>query len=217
MTAAPSGPFESWAILELFGHRRLAGLVREVELFGGKMCRIDIPTEPPATQFYGSAAIYGLTITTEEAARAVVSRMPRYEMSALGLPAPAGGAAPTATSDSHYTPDGHEEDEDTGDPRECEDCGEDVESTDSDLCNECIATQKRIDDRMVALDPIEELIAASSLGTPEAVALRAQTPPVVVAAIVERSEALVCPHDCTHGYSERCPHDCNCARCEMPF
>lgn len=63
-------PFEKprWAILELFGHRKLAGQVSDVELFGAKMCRIDIPTEPPVTQFYGGSAIYGVTPTTEELA-----------------------------------------------------------------------------------------------------------------------------------------------------
>lgn len=35
--------FSSWAILELMGHRQRAGLVQEVELFGGKLLRIDIP------------------------------------------------------------------------------------------------------------------------------------------------------------------------------
>lgn len=35
--------YEGWAILELMGHRRLAGYVREVELAGTGMIRLDIP------------------------------------------------------------------------------------------------------------------------------------------------------------------------------
>lgn len=67
--------FGSWCILELFGHRRLAGYVTEAELFGAKLLRIDIPTgEGMTTQYYGNAAVYGLTPTTEEIARAVAKR-----------------------------------------------------------------------------------------------------------------------------------------------
>lgn len=62
-----------WAILELMGHRRLAGLVSEEERFGATMCRIDVPGVDGnvATQYYGGSAIYCLTPCTEETARAV--------------------------------------------------------------------------------------------------------------------------------------------------
>jgi hypothetical protein len=36
-------PFEGWAILELMGHRRLAGRVSEIEIAGAKMLRLDVP------------------------------------------------------------------------------------------------------------------------------------------------------------------------------
>lgn len=35
--------FEGWAILELMGHRRLAGYVSECEVAGTKLLRIDVP------------------------------------------------------------------------------------------------------------------------------------------------------------------------------
>ena len=68
-----------WSILELFGHRRLAGWVTEVEIAGGKMLRVDVPAADPAstpavTQFYGVAAIYCLTPTTEPVARQLAAR-----------------------------------------------------------------------------------------------------------------------------------------------
>lgn len=68
--------FEGHAILELMGHRRLAGHVSEVEIAGGKFLRLDVPSqtpgEPPvATQFYSPGAIYCITPTSEETARAV--------------------------------------------------------------------------------------------------------------------------------------------------
>jgi hypothetical protein len=103
-------PFESWAIVELMGHRRLGGYVRAVELAGAAMLRIDVPElaeprctcwshapesgnqedhqagcmlfapsgAPPsdiyATQFYSASALYCLTPTTEQAARAIATR-----------------------------------------------------------------------------------------------------------------------------------------------
>lgn len=67
--------FDDWAILELMGHRRLAGRVTEVSQFGTAMCRIDIPMANGAmlTQYYGGPSIYCLTPTTEEIARAVAA------------------------------------------------------------------------------------------------------------------------------------------------
>lgn len=70
-------PFEGWAILELMGHRRLAGYVSEQEMAGTVMLRIDVPGDGggegqvAATQFYGGASIYCLTPTTEEVAKKV--------------------------------------------------------------------------------------------------------------------------------------------------
>lgn len=75
MTEAPeTTAYTGWAVLELMGHRRLAGYVSEAAQYGTAQIRIDIPTEdgqPPITQFYGGASIYCLTPVTEEAARAV--------------------------------------------------------------------------------------------------------------------------------------------------
>lgn len=69
--------FSGWAILELMGHRRLAGHVQEVEIAGHGMLRLDIPEVgdfPAATQFYSPGAIYAITPTTEETARLVQAR-----------------------------------------------------------------------------------------------------------------------------------------------
>lgn len=87
--------YEGWAILELMGHVRVAGHVRQEEQFGKALIRIDVPgddTERSTTQWYGPEALYCLTPTTEEIARAVaaVSRRPpvsAWELS-RALPAP---------------------------------------------------------------------------------------------------------------------------------
>lgn len=68
MTSGADEKFAGWVILELMGHRRLIGFLTEQEIAGKALLRIDILTEPPATQFYGTDAIYCITPTTEEMA-----------------------------------------------------------------------------------------------------------------------------------------------------
>lgn len=61
-----------WAIVEIFGHRRHAGRIREEERFGSKMLRVDVPIGGDAesngwrTHWYGGAAIFSM-VTTDEA------------------------------------------------------------------------------------------------------------------------------------------------------
>lgn len=72
--------FAEWAILELMGHRRLAGYVTEQQIGGSGFLRIDIPGDgSETTQFYAPSAVYAITPTSEETARKVA---------ALGRPAP---------------------------------------------------------------------------------------------------------------------------------
>ncbi len=68
--------FEGWAIVELMGHRQRGGYVKDVEMFGGKMLRIDIPVSPEATvtEFYGCTALYALRPCSEEIVRDHVRR-----------------------------------------------------------------------------------------------------------------------------------------------
>ena len=62
--------FEGWAFLELMGHRQRIGYVREAEMFGGKLLRIDIPAEGgDVTEFYGCSSIYAMRPCSEEIAR----------------------------------------------------------------------------------------------------------------------------------------------------
>lgn len=83
--------FGMWAILELMGHRRLTGYVTEETHFGVGMIRIDIYDDDLvapaiATQWYSPSALYCLTPTTEEIARAASNRpapIQRWELPAL--------------------------------------------------------------------------------------------------------------------------------------
>lgn len=72
MTTAPSG-FEQWIILEVYGHRRLAGKATEAPILGGGLLRLDIPNGNGGfiTQYYGPGAIFSMTPTTEVIAREV--------------------------------------------------------------------------------------------------------------------------------------------------
>ena len=63
-----------WAILEVFGHRKHVGRIREDERFGAKLLRIDVPNKGDpdghgwTTHWYGGASIFSMTMTDEASA-----------------------------------------------------------------------------------------------------------------------------------------------------
>ena len=67
--------FESWAIIEIFGHTQIAGKVSEASIGGCSFIRVDVPEcdgKPAFTKFYGNGAIYSMTPCGEEIALAAV-------------------------------------------------------------------------------------------------------------------------------------------------
>src|SRR4051812_12429070 len=61
----------TWAMVEIMGHRSHAGRCREVEQFGAKMLRIDIPIKGDPvngweTRLYSGPSIFSYTPSTEE-------------------------------------------------------------------------------------------------------------------------------------------------------
>lgn len=71
-----SGAYEAWALVEVMGHRRLAGKVTEVNLFGSKMMRVEIPEVdgiPAHEQILSGSAIFAFTPVGVEAARALAA------------------------------------------------------------------------------------------------------------------------------------------------
>lgn len=77
MTTTDTPAFDEWCIVELLGHRRLAGRVREVQLAGAGFLRLDIPataTHGEQTQFVSPGSVYALHPTTEAIATAVAAR-----------------------------------------------------------------------------------------------------------------------------------------------
>ncbi len=85
-----SDPFEGWAIVELMGHRRLAGHISEQEIAGAAFLRLDVRRsdsgdQAAVTQFYSASAVYCITPTTEDIARKLGDRLQpapvaRYEL-----------------------------------------------------------------------------------------------------------------------------------------
>lgn len=66
-----------WAIVELMGHKVVAGFACKDERFGAPLLRIDVPETddvPGFTQFYGLDAVYCISPVSEEVARLTVKQ-----------------------------------------------------------------------------------------------------------------------------------------------
>lgn len=94
-----SPPPAIWACVEIFGHRKHYGRIQEVERFGTKMLRVDVPVSASApllgeeerfeTFLYGGGSIFSLTPMTEGAARKWAEQERPRPISPLSrLPAP---------------------------------------------------------------------------------------------------------------------------------
>lgn len=62
---------EMWALVELFGHQRIAGKITQAELGSGELIRVDVPAvkdRAALTKFYNVKAIYGITPVDEATA-----------------------------------------------------------------------------------------------------------------------------------------------------
>jgi hypothetical protein len=103
VTQVQDTDYEGWGILELMGHRKLAGKLSTQKVAGASFLRIDIParkdtaieTEFVSTQFVNPTSIYAMHPTTEEVARAVAASIApdpvtKWDVKAL-LPASAEG------------------------------------------------------------------------------------------------------------------------------
>lgn len=81
---------EGWAIVELLGHKTLAGRVSEQPIAGASLLRIDVPETPEDTRWsqvyaataaytklVGVGSIYAITPCTEEVARRAARELER--------------------------------------------------------------------------------------------------------------------------------------------
>ena len=65
-------PQDTWAIVELFGHTRIAGRLSEHTIGGCAFVRMDVPEVdgvPAFTRLFGQGAIYSITFVAEDVAR----------------------------------------------------------------------------------------------------------------------------------------------------
>ena len=80
MTNAAEQAYEGFALVELLGHRRSAGMLTVVEMAGIKMLRIDTPDPSGedgkyiATQFYPPGALYCISPSDKATVLEVVNR-----------------------------------------------------------------------------------------------------------------------------------------------
>ena len=69
MTENTNGQVDMWAVVELMGHGRTAGIIRTSDL--GGLLRVDVPVDDGfRTEYYGNAAVYSIKVVSEEIARA---------------------------------------------------------------------------------------------------------------------------------------------------
>lgn len=73
-----SEKFDLYAIVELFGHSKIAGRCTEQNIAGTNMLRVDVPEtkeQQPFTRFFGSAAIYAINPVDEQTAKHVAQSL----------------------------------------------------------------------------------------------------------------------------------------------
>lgn len=76
MNEEPS-KFDYFAVVELFGHSRIAGKVTEQVIAGQGFVRVDVPAvedQEAFTRLFGPGAIYSIIPTSEEIVKAFVAR-----------------------------------------------------------------------------------------------------------------------------------------------
>ena len=70
--------FETWALVELFGHNQLCGLVTTETIASQEFVRIDVPKTgkvPAFTKYHLPTAIYGITPVDEDYATRMAAKI----------------------------------------------------------------------------------------------------------------------------------------------
>lgn len=82
--------FDEWAVLELFGHQRIAGRVTEASIGGGSFIRVEVPGpngEPVWTRFYNPSSVYSISPVSKEVAISVAIQVAKPPVSLWELKA----------------------------------------------------------------------------------------------------------------------------------
>lgn len=99
--------FSCWAIVELMGHQKTAGLVCEQQIAGAGMIRVDVPNADGTTQvtrFYSPSAVYCITPVDKQlavgyAAHYASRPITAYDLRAFIADKPVGEAERDETGD----------------------------------------------------------------------------------------------------------------------
>lgn len=70
--------FQSWCIVELFGHQKIAGNCSEKNIAGVNMLRVDVPetkNQPAFTRYFGGSAIYAINPCDENTAKIIAQEL----------------------------------------------------------------------------------------------------------------------------------------------
>lgn len=109
MTEQPvSEPFHTWAIVDIFGHERIAGELSEQTIGGGSFIRVDVPAvgdQQAFTRFYGDKAIYSIQPVSEDIARRATAGMRVRPVNVYLLPDPAPARPSTDDREGHEDAD----------------------------------------------------------------------------------------------------------------
>lgn len=82
--------FQTYALVELFGHNRIVGLVTEQAIGGASFIRVDVPRPDGSTAFtrmFGAAAIYAINPIEKDVAVALAQRCAAQPVQPYELPA----------------------------------------------------------------------------------------------------------------------------------
>jgi hypothetical protein len=106
------GLFEGWVILELLGHRKLGGYLKEESIAGASFLRLDVISdqgESVATQFYSASAVYCITPVVKELAIAFGAKNHPVPVTRWELPKPV--PLPPHPDDATFPDEDTEEDD----------------------------------------------------------------------------------------------------------
>lgn len=81
-------PYEAWAVLEILGHQRYAGRVREWPIGNATFIRLDVPgceDRPGFHKIFGAASVFSITPVTEEVARLMVRELRTWPLNLSDL------------------------------------------------------------------------------------------------------------------------------------
>ena len=94
MTEEKPAPAGMWAIVEIFGHQRIAGFMSEHVIAGQGFVRVDVPEVPAASgdgivaahsKLYGPGAIYAINPVDEALARMAAGQIRHAPVDSYGL------------------------------------------------------------------------------------------------------------------------------------